>query len=127
MEPGLLFGHYRLLHYMKRAQNKPGDFVRADIFGTFLQTSGVSLEHQHTVFLGKRWSHELDSALRSLESKGCIERVGEEEGEPVYRITYDGRRRVQAALVDLARFLLKSVAVPIVVAVVTTLTTLWLS
>lgn len=127
MKPDLLFGHYRLLHHMKRAQNKPSDYIRADLFGTFLQTSGVPLEYQRTVNLRRRWSYELESALRSLEAKDCIEKVGEDEGEPVYRITYDGRRRTQAALSDFGRFLLTSVFVPIVIAAVTTLVTLWLT
>lgn len=127
MKRDLLFGHYRLLHHMKRAQNKPSDHIRADLFGTFLQTSGVPLEYRRTVNLRRKWSYELESALRSLEAKGCVEKVGEEDGESVYRITYDGRRRTQAALSDFGRFLLTSVFVPIIISAITTLVTLWLS
>lgn len=119
MEPKLLFGHYRLLHYMKLAQNKPSDLIRADTFSNCLFTADTPVESQRTVELPERWNYEPDSALLSLEKKDCIQRVRVEEDDVIYRITYDGRRRFQSAMADLGRFCLTSVLVPILVSAIT--------
>lgn len=123
METKLLFGQYRLLHYMKLAQNKPSDNIHADLFANCLYTADVPDAIQRTVELPGRLSSELASALTSLEEKGCIQKLRGDGDDIVYRMTYDGRRRFQSAMADLGRFCLTSVFVPILVSAVTALIT----
>lgn len=123
MEPNLLFGHYRLLHYMKRAQRNPNDYVAADLFNIALYTAHIPECEQRYVVLGKRWNYELESALDSLEEKGCIESIHEENDDPVYCIKYDSRRIIQTIISKAVRFLITSVAVPIAVSAVTAFVT----
>lgn len=127
MEPKLLYGHYRLLHCMKRVQRDPSDLICADLFNTYLYTANAAHGRPLVLDISKHWKYELEAALLSLEEKGCIQKIREDNGFPVYRITHDGRRRFQCAMVDLSRFLLTSVVVPIVVSAVTTLITLFLT
>lgn len=127
MESRLLFGHYRLLHHMKRVQRDNADLVCADLFSTCLYTANDPCGKPLIADLSRHWRYDLEAALLSLEEKDCIRRVGEDAGFPVYRITYDGRRRVQRAVADLCHFLLTSVLVPVLVSAATTLVTLFLT
>lgn len=128
MKTNFLFGHLCLLHHMKRVQNHPDDLISVDLFSSCLQTATAHSEPRRSVCLEKRWSHELESALESLEEKECIKKISSgDEDEILYQITYDGRRLLQSAISVLIRFLLTSVAVPIFVSVITTLITLALT
>jgi len=72
-----------------------------------------------TCSLARKW-HAVDSMSRYLEEENLLDYNG---ALGYMHLNFKGYHYIQAVIVD---FLLKSIAVPILVAVATTLITLWL-
>lgn len=110
------------LHQIKKVQRSELGTIRIDAEQKTMQTrideeSCASLD-QVTIDLSKKWK-TVDNLTDYLQDEGLLERV--RYGE--FYLSHKGYHYVQAIIFN---FLFKSIAVPIVVALITTLVTLWL-
>ena len=118
----LLLGEYMLLQKMRKTQNAKTDIVGVDFFGDFLCAVEVNGRISKTIQLKEREQRELEPALRSLIEKGYIEELPKEDLDGRYRITYKGLHVYQPTIKRVLLFLVTSVLVPAVVAVIAALT-----
>ena len=119
-----------LLHYMKKVQNTPNDWISVDTFNNTLETSNTNLNDRLYVYLNGRltwnyWSKHLRTATEDLAESGYTTLVtGDLSGNCVYSITSKGQYIWQHFFGTLIQFLLKSIATPIIVSILTTYITL---
>ena len=66
---------------------------------------------------------DFDGCINQLEQEGLIETPSEEYGIPKYELTHMGKHYSEFQRAEFGRFLLRSILVPIVIAVITTLIT----
>ena len=70
-----------------------------------------------------QYSHEIESIIQQLVNDGYLELLNRGND---FKLTHKGLHRKAFQWIEVKHFLLKSVIVPIVVAAVTALVTLWL-
>lgn len=119
-----------LLHYMKKVQNTPNDWISVDTFTNTLETSNTNLNGRVCVYLNGRltwkyWSKHLRTAAEDLAESGYITLVtGDHSGNCIYSITSKGHYIFQHLLGGFMQFIGQSIATPIIVSVLTTYITL---
>lgn len=116
---------------MKKVQNTPNDWVSIDTFTNTLETSNTNLNDRVCVYLNGRltwkyWSKHLRTAVEDLTESGYISLVsGDLSGNCIYSVTSKGQYILQHFFFGtLIQFLVKSIATPIIVSVLTTYITL---
>lgn len=121
---------FLLLHHMKKVQNNPTDLVEVNVFTNTLETSNTNLNDRLYVYLNGRltwnyWSKHLRFAAEDLAESGyTVLMSGDLSGNCVYSITSKGHYVFQHFFGALIQFLLKSIATPIIVSILTTYITL---
>ncbi len=121
MFDNLLLGEYMLLRKMRQTQNEKTDIVGVDSFGQFLCTVEVNGRTSKTILLKEKEQRELEPALKSLVKKGYIEELPKDDQDGRYHITYKGLHVYQPTIKRVLLFLVTSVLVPAVVAVIAAL------
>jgi len=100
--------------------------VEVDTFSGLLTTLGSPRKERITEDLSKKWG-SVESCIAYLEREGLLS-VGPERddhGSYTIQLTHSGFHYAQTVISAFLKFLAKSVLVPIAVAFVTTLITLW--
>lgn len=112
-----------LLHKIRKAQRSEGGWAwiddEAHTITTVVEGNLFGENKRNTISLAKKWD-SIDSILEYLQSEGLLEY---ERLHGHLRLNHKGYHYFQDVV---GGFLLKSVVVPIVVAFVTTLITLWI-
>lgn len=121
MFDNLFLGEYMLLRKMRQTQNEKTDIVGVDSFGQFLCAVEVNGRTSKTILLKEKEQGELEPALKSLVKKGYIEELPKDDQDGRYRITYKGLHVYQPTIKRVLLFLVTSVLVPAVVAVIAAL------
>lgn len=117
----MTFQAYCFLRKMKKAQRQPDGDVYIDFEGLEMMTV-VEKGQPRTVVPIRQYKNSICSILDYLKQEKLIVQLGLEH----FKLPQAGYYYLQTLLSGLARFLLGSVLVPIVVAIITTLITLWL-
>lgn len=108
----------------KRVQRSKELAVRVDDGSRTMQTVSLSgKEIKASVAKVKETSSEMYPMLQYLQNKGHVIMYGRK----TFSLTHSGFFYVQSIVSDIVSFLFKSIIVPIVVSVVTTLIALWLN
>lgn len=109
------------LHRFKSVQMQENGSVWLDAENKLIQTVKTSpTAPSKTYPLTKQWD-SVFSIIDYLESKKLLMQTG----SAYFSLTHAGFHYLQNILSNIAKFLLKSVLVPIVVAILTTLISLW--
>ena len=114
---------YRVLKSMKKVQLHPEDTVRINLCEKTIETASRDLSERRTISLvPKSWSCHFAIAVEDLRQAGYITLLSADlSGNGDYQISSKGLYFKQYLLGSLAQFCVKSVLVPIVVTVATTL------
>lgn len=109
------------LHQIKKAQRSELGTVHIDVENKVMKTvidEGVCTASEQVVInLSKKWK-SVDSITDYLQEENLLERI--RPGQ--FFLAHRGYHYIQAIIID---FLFKSILVPIIVALLTTLATLW--
>lgn len=73
-----------------------------------------------------KYSHEIHGLIKYLVDEGCLE-YAYENNTNFFKLTHKGLHRHQITIQNALDFLCRSIIVPIVVSLATTLLTLWLN
>ena len=113
---------YRFLRKMKKAQRKPDGQIYIDFDRLEMKTIIEQGEPRTEVSI-HAFKRSLYSILDYLKKEGLVTQLSLEG----FQLTQSGYHYSQTLLSAAGRFLLASVLVPIIVAAITTLMTMWLT
>lgn len=116
-----------LLNKLKKVQQTEAYCIEIDNLNCMISTCLCDKEVIKTISLDSQWD-SVFSRVFSLEKKGYLSIV-EEKSETwsfIVKLTHDGFHYLQTLMLRAADSLTKSVVLPIIVAIATTLLTLWI-
>ena len=124
----MTFQSYLLLKKLKAAQIRLDDPIRVNTNDGLIETANRNLNDRKRVPVsGHFWDTHLNLAIEDLSQGGYIVLLSADlSGNYDYRISSQGLYFTQHLFSSISRFLAKSVVVPVVVSVATTLLVNWL-
>ena len=108
----------RLLRLLKAVQRTEDNFVRLDFDSQIAKTANSPNKERSVA----PFSPHLVSILRDLEKQGCVRFMAPNTCRPV-QVTHAGWHLFQFSVFEFLRFLGRSVLVPIIVSIITTIIT----